>query len=158
MFQKMIIWPFKMLFCARNILVSAPESPSFIPRTMTTDNMPMNETCAIDLKYQLIKFQACGAICFLNTKWMLKLSFGSSRGNSIIPNKIRWVLCLPKLMDLKNRAQEIKFILNGEGSVEFSLKEYWNRMGYRSEKVEIKINLIVDQFIEVQLYLRWIFE
>ena len=27
-------------------------------------------------------------------------------------------------------------------------------MGYRSEKVEIKINLIVDQFIEVQLYLR----
>ena len=57
-------------------------------------------------------------------------------------------------MDLKNRAQEVKFILNGEGSVEFSLKEYWNRMGYRSEKVEIKINLIVDQFIEVQLYLQ----
>jgi len=27
-------------------------------------------------------------------------------------------------------------------------------MGYRSEKVEIKINLIVDQFIEVQLYLQ----
>ena len=55
---------------------------------------------------------------------MLKLSFGSSRGNSNIPNKIRWVLWLPKLMDLKNRAQEVKFILNGEGSVEFSLKEY----------------------------------
>ena len=27
-------------------------------------------------------------------------------------------------------------------------------MGYRSEKVEIKINLIVDQFIEVQLSLQ----
>jgi len=103
-FQKMIIWPFRMLFCARNSLVSAPKSPSLIPRTMPTDNMPMNVMCAIDLKCPLIKVQACGAICFLNTKWMLKLSFGSSMENSIIPNKIQRVLGLPKLMGLKDQA------------------------------------------------------